>query len=138
MRGDKYFSLSSGVKKRQKTYLCLFLIRHSFPSSSLPVCCSSSVGFSPSHLLSSTCSAVASQGDRMDREAMKCQVLTVSNHSCESLTVVGNTLECTVPTQLQAATAKELQVEVRHARSPSNVYFLVLLTPATVCKQNTL
>ncbi|MEQ2160430.1 hypothetical protein GOODEAATRI_033607, partial [Goodea atripinnis] len=50
-------------------------------------------------------------GDRMDREAMKCQVLTVSNHSCESLTVVGNTLECTVPTELQAATTKELQVE---------------------------
>lgn len=74
----------------------------------------------------------------MDREAMKCQVLTVSNHSCESLTVVGNTLECTVPTQLQAATAKELQVEVRHACSPSNVYFPVLLTPATVCKRNTL
>lgn len=54
------------------------------------------------------------QGDHMDREAMKCQVLTVSNHSCESLTLVGNTLECTVPTELQAATAKELQVEVRH------------------------
>uniref|UniRef100_A0A3B3VM54 receptor protein-tyrosine kinase n=1 Tax=Poecilia latipinna TaxID=48699 RepID=A0A3B3VM54_9TELE len=50
-------------------------------------------------------------------EAMKCQVLTVSNHSCESLTVVGNTLECTVPTQLQAATAKELQVEWRQADS---------------------
>ncbi|KAM4734033.1 hepatocyte growth factor receptor isoform 3-T3 [Anableps anableps] len=57
------------------------------------------------------------RGDRMDREAMKCQVLTVSNHSCESLTVVGNTLECTVPTQLQAATAKELQVEWRQADS---------------------
>lgn len=49
----------------------------------------------------------------MDREAMKCQVLTVSNHSCESLTLVGNTLECIVPTELQVATAKELQVEVR-------------------------
>lgn len=53
------------------------------------------------------------QGDRMDREAMKCQVLTVSNHSCESLTLEGNTLECIVPTELRAATAKELQVEVR-------------------------
>uniref|UniRef100_A0A4W6BV19 Hepatocyte growth factor receptor n=1 Tax=Lates calcarifer TaxID=8187 RepID=A0A4W6BV19_LATCA len=51
------------------------------------------------------------------REAMKCQVLTVSNHSCESLTVVGNTLECTVPTELQATTAKELQVEWRQADS---------------------
>uniref|UniRef100_A0A3Q2QI08 receptor protein-tyrosine kinase n=1 Tax=Fundulus heteroclitus TaxID=8078 RepID=A0A3Q2QI08_FUNHE len=50
-------------------------------------------------------------------EAMKCQVLTVSNHSCESLTMVGNTLECTVPTELQAATAKELQVEWRQADS---------------------
>lgn len=55
------------------------------------------------------------QGDRMDREAMKCQVLTVSNHSCESLTLVGNTLECTVPTELQTTTSKELQVEVRGA-----------------------
>ena len=57
------------------------------------------------------------QGDRMDREAMKCQVLTVSNHSCESLTLVGNTLECTVPTELQAVPPRELQVEVRHAWS---------------------
>ena len=53
------------------------------------------------------------QGDRMDKEAIKCQVLTVSNHSCESLTLKENTLECTVPTQLRATTAKELQVEVR-------------------------
>ncbi|XP_054878634.1 hepatocyte growth factor receptor isoform X2 [Poeciliopsis prolifica] len=62
-------------------------------------------------------SIVELKGDRMDREAMKCQVLTVSNHSCESLTVVGNILECTVPTQLHAATAKELQVEWRQADS---------------------
>uniref|UniRef100_A0A3Q1FLZ0 Hepatocyte growth factor receptor n=1 Tax=Acanthochromis polyacanthus TaxID=80966 RepID=A0A3Q1FLZ0_9TELE len=62
-------------------------------------------------------SIVELKGDRMDREAMKCQVLTVSNHSCESLTLVGNTLECTVPTELQAATAKELQVEWRQADS---------------------
>ncbi|KAM4554342.1 hepatocyte growth factor receptor [Fundulus diaphanus] len=62
-------------------------------------------------------SIVELKGDRMDREAMKCQVLTVSNHSCESLTMVGNTLECTVPTELQAATAKELQVEWRQADS---------------------
>lgn len=60
-------------------------------------------------------SIVELKGDRMDREAMKCQVLTVSNHSCESLILVGNTLECTVPTELQAATAKELQVEWRQA-----------------------
>ncbi|KAM6937599.1 hepatocyte growth factor receptor [Xenentodon cancila] len=62
-------------------------------------------------------SIVELKGDRMDREAMKCQVLTVSNHSCESLTLKGNTLECTVPTQLQATTAKELQVEWRQADS---------------------
>uniref|UniRef100_A0AAX7TDP8 receptor protein-tyrosine kinase n=1 Tax=Astatotilapia calliptera TaxID=8154 RepID=A0AAX7TDP8_ASTCA len=53
-------------------------------------------------------SIVELKGDRMDREAMKCQVLTVSNHSCESLTLVGNTLQCIVPTELQVATAKEL------------------------------
>uniref|UniRef100_A0A8C5HIJ3 receptor protein-tyrosine kinase n=1 Tax=Gouania willdenowi TaxID=441366 RepID=A0A8C5HIJ3_GOUWI len=59
------------------------------------------------------------KGDRMDREAMKCQVLTVSNHSCESLTLVENTLECIVPNELQAAAAssKELQVEWRQADS---------------------
>uniref|UniRef100_A0A667Y431 Hepatocyte growth factor receptor n=1 Tax=Myripristis murdjan TaxID=586833 RepID=A0A667Y431_9TELE len=62
-------------------------------------------------------SIVELRGDRMDREAMKCQVLTVSNHSCESLTLVGNTLECTVPTELQATAAKELQVEWRQADS---------------------
>ncbi|XP_056243073.1 hepatocyte growth factor receptor isoform X2 [Seriola aureovittata] len=62
-------------------------------------------------------SIVELKGDRMDREAMKCQVLTVSNHSCESLTLVGNTLECTVPTELQATTARELQVEWRQADS---------------------
>lgn len=62
-------------------------------------------------------SIVELKGDRMDREAMKCQVLTVSNHSCESLTLEGNTLECTVPTELQAAPAKELQVEWRQADS---------------------
>uniref|UniRef100_A0A671VB69 receptor protein-tyrosine kinase n=1 Tax=Sparus aurata TaxID=8175 RepID=A0A671VB69_SPAAU len=62
-------------------------------------------------------SIVELKGDRMDREAMKCQVLTVSNHSCESLTLVGNTLECTVPTELQAVPPRELQVEWRQADS---------------------
>uniref|UniRef100_A0A8C9ZF29 Hepatocyte growth factor receptor n=1 Tax=Sander lucioperca TaxID=283035 RepID=A0A8C9ZF29_SANLU len=51
------------------------------------------------------------------QEAMKCQVLTVSNHSCETLTLIGNTLECLVPNELQAATAKGLQVEWRQADS---------------------
>ncbi|KAK7916157.1 hypothetical protein WMY93_011918 [Mugilogobius chulae] len=59
-------------------------------------------------------SVVELKGDRMDREAMKCQVLTVSNHSCETLTLVGNTLECTVPHELQQ---KELQVQWRQADS---------------------
>ncbi|XP_028286521.1 hepatocyte growth factor receptor isoform X2 [Parambassis ranga] len=66
-------------------------------------------------------SIVELKGDRMDREAMKCQVLTVSNHSCESLIVKGNVLECTVPTELQAATSKELQVEWRQAHSIRNL-----------------
>ncbi|XP_015227728.1 PREDICTED: hepatocyte growth factor receptor isoform X1 [Cyprinodon variegatus] len=66
-------------------------------------------------------SIVELKGDRMDMEAMKCKVLTVSNHSCESLTMVGNTLECTVPTELQAATAKELQVEWRQATGIRNL-----------------
>ncbi|KAF7223929.1 hepatocyte growth factor receptor [Nothobranchius furzeri] len=60
-------------------------------------------------------SIVELKSDRMDREAMKCQVLTVSNHSCASLTLVENTLQCTVPTELQAAMAKELLVEWRQA-----------------------
>ncbi|KAM9754586.1 hepatocyte growth factor receptor isoform 2-T2 [Menidia menidia] len=62
-------------------------------------------------------SIVELKGDRMDKEAMKCQVLTVSNHSCESLILVENTLECTVPTELQMTTATELQVEWRQADS---------------------
>ncbi|XP_077425336.1 hepatocyte growth factor receptor isoform X1 [Vanacampus margaritifer] len=66
-------------------------------------------------------SVVELKGDRMDREAMKCQVMTVSNRSCESLTLVGNTLECTVPNELQAATAKGLQVEWRQADSIRNL-----------------
>ncbi|KAL6106266.1 met [Pungitius sinensis] len=62
-------------------------------------------------------SIVELKGHHMDREAMKCQVLTVSNHSCESLTLIGNTLECTVPTELQADTSKELQVQWHQADS---------------------
>ncbi|CAL8358879.1 unnamed protein product [Lota lota] len=63
-------------------------------------------------------SVVELKGSHMDIEAMKCQVLTVSNHSCESLSVVGNTVECTVPRMLQGhALPKELQVEWRQAGS---------------------
>uniref|UniRef100_H3DF54 Hepatocyte growth factor receptor n=1 Tax=Tetraodon nigroviridis TaxID=99883 RepID=H3DF54_TETNG len=71
-------------------------------------------------------SIVELKGDRMDREAMKCQVLTVSNHSCESLTLVGNTLECTIPTELQTTTSKELQVEWRQADSVIHLGNLML------------
>lgn len=49
----------------------------------------------------------------MNQEAVKNgEVLRVSNRTCESVTLVGNTLECTVPMELQSAT-KELEVEVR-------------------------
>ncbi|KAI4786289.1 hypothetical protein KUCAC02_037215, partial [Chaenocephalus aceratus] len=54
-------------------------------------------------------------GAHMDREAMKCQVLTVSNHSCESLILTGNTLRCTVPNELQSNAA--MKVEWRQAGS---------------------
>lgn len=58
---------------------------------------------------------VCSQVPRVDVEAVKGEVLRVSNRSCESVALVGNTLECTVPSELQAAT-RELEVEVREAR----------------------
>ncbi|KAM6972942.1 hepatocyte growth factor receptor [Aplochiton taeniatus] len=58
------------------------------------------------------------KGPRVDVEAMKCEVLKVSNRTCESVTVVDTTLQCTVPTELQAATAtKELEVMWRQAKS---------------------
>ncbi|KAG1939189.1 hepatocyte growth factor receptor isoform X1 [Pimephales promelas] len=44
------------------------------------------------------------------------EVLRVSNRTCESVTLVGNTLECTVPMELQTA-AKELEVEWKQATS---------------------
>ncbi|KAL0968655.1 hypothetical protein UPYG_G00269750 [Umbra pygmaea] len=53
---------------------------------------------------------------RVDAEAMKGEVLRVSNRSCESVVVVGNILECTVPMELQDAT-NELEVEWRQAAS---------------------
>uniref|UniRef100_A0A674EH08 Hepatocyte growth factor receptor n=1 Tax=Salmo trutta TaxID=8032 RepID=A0A674EH08_SALTR len=53
---------------------------------------------------------------RVDVEAMKGEVLKVSNRTCESVTVVGNTLECTVPMELWDAT-NELEVEWRQASS---------------------
>lgn len=49
----------------------------------------------------------------VNQEAVKNgEVLRVSNRTCESVTLVGNTLECTVPMELQTAT-KELEVEVQ-------------------------
>ncbi|XP_053362272.1 hepatocyte growth factor receptor isoform X2 [Clarias gariepinus] len=53
---------------------------------------------------------------RVDVEAVKGEVLRVSNRSCESVTLVGNTLECTVPSELQTAT-RELEVEWMQASS---------------------
>ncbi|XP_036376075.1 hepatocyte growth factor receptor-like [Megalops cyprinoides] len=53
---------------------------------------------------------------RVDLEAVQGEVLRVSNRSCEGVHLVGNTLECTVPTELQAAT-KELEVEWKQASS---------------------
>ncbi|XP_060784391.1 hepatocyte growth factor receptor isoform X2 [Neoarius graeffei] len=53
---------------------------------------------------------------RVDVEAVKGEVLRVSNRSCESVVVVGNTLECTVPSELHAAT-RELEVEWMQASS---------------------
>uniref|UniRef100_A0A9J8C544 receptor protein-tyrosine kinase n=1 Tax=Cyprinus carpio carpio TaxID=630221 RepID=A0A9J8C544_CYPCA len=51
------------------------------------------------------------------KEAVKNgEVLRVSNRTCESVTLVGNTLECTVPMELQSA-AKELEVEWKQATS---------------------
>ncbi|MCI4380350.1 hypothetical protein PGIGA_G00239240 [Pangasianodon gigas] len=53
---------------------------------------------------------------RVDVEAVKGEVLRVSNRSCESVALVGNTLECTVPSELQTAT-RELEVEWMQASS---------------------
>ncbi|XP_057185524.1 hepatocyte growth factor receptor isoform X2 [Triplophysa rosa] len=53
----------------------------------------------------------------VNQEAVKNgEVLRVSNRTCESVTLVGNTLECTVPMELQTAT-KELEVEWKQATS---------------------
>lgn len=59
------------------------------------------------------------QVPRVDVEAVKGKVLRVSNRSCESVALVGNTLECTVPFELQSAT-RELEVEVRNPRRRSS------------------
>uniref|UniRef100_A0A8C2HL72 receptor protein-tyrosine kinase n=1 Tax=Cyprinus carpio TaxID=7962 RepID=A0A8C2HL72_CYPCA len=53
----------------------------------------------------------------VNQEAVKNgEVLRVSNRTCESVTLVGNTLECIVPMELQSA-AKELEVEWKQATS---------------------
>ncbi|KAJ8395693.1 hypothetical protein AAFF_G00029300 [Aldrovandia affinis] len=54
---------------------------------------------------------------RVDMDAMvQGEVLRVSNHSCEGILLKGNTLECTLPTELQAR-ARELEVEWKQASS---------------------
>ncbi|XP_056596522.1 hepatocyte growth factor receptor isoform X2 [Triplophysa dalaica] len=53
----------------------------------------------------------------VNQEAVKNgEVLRVSNRTCESVTLVGNTLECTVPMELQTAN-NELEVEWKQATS---------------------
>uniref|UniRef100_A0A8C9U260 Hepatocyte growth factor receptor n=1 Tax=Scleropages formosus TaxID=113540 RepID=A0A8C9U260_SCLFO len=52
----------------------------------------------------------------VDLEAVKGKVLRVSNRSCERVLLEGNTLECTVPTELQNV-AKELEVEWKQESS---------------------
>ncbi|XP_076159386.1 hepatocyte growth factor receptor isoform X2 [Alosa pseudoharengus] len=53
---------------------------------------------------------------QMDIEAVKGGVLMVSNRTCESVALVGDTLECIVPTEFQAA-SEELEVKWRQANS---------------------
>ncbi|KAJ8261940.1 hypothetical protein GJAV_G00160230 [Gymnothorax javanicus] len=54
---------------------------------------------------------------RVDVDAVvQGEVLRVSNRSCEAILVKGNTLECTIPSELQAG-ARELEVEWKQARS---------------------
>ncbi|KAJ8373878.1 hypothetical protein SKAU_G00044580 [Synaphobranchus kaupii] len=53
---------------------------------------------------------------QVDQEAVLGEVLRVSNRSCQGVHLVGNTLECTVPNELHAAT-KELEVEWKQATS---------------------
>ncbi|XP_060740403.1 hepatocyte growth factor receptor isoform X2 [Tachysurus vachellii] len=62
---------------------------------------------------------------RVDVEAVKGEVLRVSNRSCESVVLVGNTLECTVPSELQSA-SRELEVEWKQASSSINLGRVVL------------
>ncbi|KAG9335862.1 hypothetical protein JZ751_003519 [Albula glossodonta] len=57
------------------------------------------------------------QVPRVDVDAVvQGEVLRVSNHSCEGVLLKGNTLECTLPTELQAG-ARELEVEWKQASS---------------------
>ncbi|XP_061085911.1 hepatocyte growth factor receptor-like isoform X2 [Conger conger] len=53
---------------------------------------------------------------RVDQEAVLGEVLRVSNRTCQGVHLVGNTLECTVPIELQTVT-KELEVEWKQATS---------------------
>ncbi|XP_030625039.1 hepatocyte growth factor receptor [Chanos chanos] len=62
---------------------------------------------------------------RVDLEAVKGEVLRVSNRTCESVTLVGDILECTVPMELHAATSK-LEVEWKQATSSVMLGHVVL------------
>ncbi|XP_066561244.1 hepatocyte growth factor receptor isoform X2 [Amia ocellicauda] len=53
---------------------------------------------------------------KVDFEAVQGEVLKVSNRSCENIFLVGNSILCTVPMELQAGT-NELEVEWKQATS---------------------
>ncbi|KAL2093286.1 hypothetical protein ACEWY4_010598 [Coilia grayii] len=62
---------------------------------------------------------------QMDMDAVKGGVLIVSNRTCESVTLVGDTLECVVPAELQAA-SEELEVKWRQANSSVSLGHVML------------
>lgn len=62
---------------------------------------------------------------QMDNEAVKGGVLIVSNRTCESVALAGDTLECVVPADLQAA-SEELEVKWRQANSSVSLGHVML------------
>lgn len=69
------------------------------------------------------------QVPRVDVDAVvQGEVLRVSNRTCEAVLLKGNTLECTLPSELQAG-ARGLEVEVRAGPSPTRSSFPLLSPP---------
>uniref|UniRef100_A0A3P8Y813 Hepatocyte growth factor receptor n=1 Tax=Esox lucius TaxID=8010 RepID=A0A3P8Y813_ESOLU len=66
---------------------------------------------------------------RVDAEAMKGEVLMVSNRTCESVTVVGNTLECIVPMDALSYSFTDCVLSLRCTRSPSTRSLSLLVSP---------